>query len=75
LNSDIKNILDNCFITKYSNLFHNYLLNLSPSTREQIRKNKELNELFDLLLDYTIDASQHLDYKEAKEKEKSIDFK
>jgi len=70
---EVQDVVDNCFITKYSNLFHKYLLELSPSTREIIRSNKDLNKLFDLLLDYTIDASQHLDYKQAKEAEKNID--
>jgi len=70
---DVQDVVDNCFISKYSNLFHKYLLELSPSTRELIRSNKELNTLFDLLLDYTIDASQHLDYKLAKEASKDID--
>jgi len=70
---EVQDVVDNCFITKYSNLFHQYLLELSPSTREIIRGNKELNKLFDLLLDYTIDASQNLDYKRAKDFSKNID--
>ena len=70
---DVQDVVDNCFITKYSSLFHKYLLELSPSSREIIRNNKELNNLFDLLLDYTIDASQHLDYKQAREAAKNID--
>ena len=70
---EVQDVVDNCFITKYNNLFHQYLLELSPSTREIIRGNKELNKLFDLLLDYTIDASQNLDYKRAKEFSKNID--
>ena len=72
---DVQDVIDNCFISKYSNLFHEYLLRVSPQTRDIIRKNKDLNELFDLLLDFTIDASQHLDYKQAKEAEKNIDLK
>ena len=75
LKEDVQSVIDSCFITRYSNLFHEYLLKLSPSTRDVIRKNKDLNELFDLLLDFTIDASQHLDYKQAKEAEKNIDLK
>lgn len=70
---DVQDVVDNCFISKYSNLFHKFLLELSPESREIIRKNKELNNLFDLLLDYTIDASQHLDYKYAKEAIKEND--
>lgn len=67
---DVQDVVDNCFISKYSNLFHRYLLELTPQTREIIRGNKDLNTLFDLLLDFTIDASQHLDYKYAKEAER-----
>lgn len=70
---DVQDVIDNCFITKYSSLFNNYLQKLSPNTREIIRKNNELNEMFDLFLDFTIDASQHLDYKQAKEIEKNIE--
>jgi hypothetical protein len=72
LKKDIKDIVDSCFISKYSTLFNNYLQKLSPETRDIIRKNKELNDLFDLFLDYTIDASQHLDYLIAKESEKNL---
>jgi len=70
---DVQDVVDNCFISRYSNLFASYLRKLSPETRDIIRKNKELNNLFDLLLDYTIDASQHLDYKYAKEAIKEND--
>jgi len=71
---DVQDVVDNCFISRYSNLFASYLRKLSPETRDIIRKNKELNELFDLFLDYTIDASQHLDYMLAKAAEKEIDL-
>ena len=68
----VKEIIDSCFITKYSELFSGYLNKLTPQTRDLIRKNKELNELFDLFLDFCIDSSQHLDYLLAKEKEKEM---
>lgn len=69
---DVIDVIDSCFIAKYINLFNNYLQNLSPHTRDAIRKNKELDEMYDLFLDFIIDASQHLDYKIAKEAEKDI---
>lgn len=62
---DIKDITDGCLLVRYSGLFHKFLINLSPSTRDIIKNNKELNDLFDLMLDFTIDASQHIDYKQA----------
>jgi len=72
IKEEVKQVLDNCFITKYSNLFSKFLQELSPSTRDVIRKNKELNEMFDLFLDFILDSSQHLDYVQAKEQEKEI---
>lgn len=69
---EVKDVVDNCFITKYCNLFNEYLQKLSPHTRDSIRKNKELDEMYDLFLDFILDASQHLDYKIAKEAEKEI---
>jgi len=70
---DIQDVVEGCLLTRYSNLFSSYLQKLSPSTRETIRHNKELNELYDLFLDFTIDASQHLDYIYAKKTEKEIE--
>lgn len=74
LKKEIKHTLDKCFISYYSNLFNTYLQNLSPETRNLIRNNKELDRLFDLFLDFTIDSSQHIDYLNAKEAEKNIDL-
>ena len=73
LKKDVQDVVEHCFLSRYSSLFSEYLQKLSPSTREQIRHNKELNELYDLFLDFTIDASQHLDYLYAKRSEKEID--
>jgi len=72
---EVLDVIDRCFITKYNNLFSSFLQKLSPNTRDLIRKNKELDELFDLFLDFILDSSQHLDYKQAKEAEKNIDLK
>lgn len=58
------------FILQYNDKFTRYLQDLSPSTRELIRKNKDLDRLFDLVLDYTIDSSQKLDYMEKNWKDK-----
>ena len=72
---DVLDVIDRCFITRYNSLFSSFLQKLSPHTRDLIRKNKELDELFDLFLDFILDSSQHLDYKQAKEAEKNIDLK
>lgn len=58
------------FILQYNDKFTRFLQDLSPSTRELIRKNKDLDRLFDLVLDYTIDSSQKLDYMEKNWKDK-----
>jgi hypothetical protein len=74
IEKEIKHTLDKCFVSHYSNLFNIYLQKLSPETRNLIRNNKELDRLFDLFLDFTIDSSQHIDYLNAKEAEKNIDL-
>jgi len=70
---DTQRVLDSCLITRYNTYFTEYLQKLSPETREIIRKNKELDCLFDLFLDFILDTSQHLDYKNAKECEKNVE--
>jgi len=67
-------VVSRCFISKYYVLFSDYLQRISPHTRDQIRKNKELDELFDLFLDFIIDSSQHLDEQYIKKEEKNIDI-
>ena len=69
----IKNLTNRLFILQYSTLFNRELASLSDSTKHLIRKNKELNSLYDLFLDFIIDSSQHLDYIEAKTLEKVVD--
>ena len=68
--STIKGVTNRLFILQYSELFNKKLAGLSDSTKHIIRNNKELNDLYDLFLDFIIDSSQHLDYIEAKEKSK-----
>ena len=52
------------FILQYSEMFNRKLSSFSDSTKHIIRNNKELNDLYDLFLDFIIDSSQHLDYIE-----------
>ena len=63
----IKSVTNRLFILQYSELFNKQLAGLSDSTKHIIRKNVELNSLYDLFLDFIIDSSQHLDYTEAKD--------
>jgi len=68
----IKEIRDEMLLTKYNIDFTKFLNTLDDSTKHIIRKNKKLNEMYDLFLDFIIDSSQHLDYKEAKKAEKDM---
>jgi len=69
----MKDLKNNCFISKYCELFSRYLQKISPHTRDQIRKNKELDELYDLFLDFILDSSQHLDEQYIRKEEKELD--
>ena len=44
---------------------------MDNTTKHIIRNNKQLNELYDLFLDYIIDSSQLLDRMDAREREDS----
>ena len=70
---EVHDVVDSCFIAKYNGLFNKYIQDLSPETRETIRKHTDLDKLFDLFVDFIIDSSQHLDYKLAKAAEKDLD--
>lgn len=72
LAKELRNTTSRLFITRYSELFNRHLARLDDSTKHIIRNNKQLNELYDLFLDFIIDSSQHLDYTNAKEQEKDV---
>lgn len=55
-------VLSKLFITKYSEMFYNQLNNISSNTKLVIHNNKELDQLYDLFLDFIIDSRQYLDY-------------
>jgi hypothetical protein len=73
LAKELKNMTSRLFITRYSELFNKQLASLNDSSKHIIRKNKQLNELYDLFLDFIIDSSQHLDYTTAKEQEENME--
>lgn len=72
LAGELRNTSSRLFISRYSSLFNKFLAGLSNPTKEIIKRNKELNDLYDLFLDFIIDSSQHLDYNDAKEQEKNV---
>lgn len=58
------------FICRYSTLFNEQLAKLDNVSKHLIRNNKQLNELYDLFLDFIIDSNQHLEYNEMKKQER-----
>jgi hypothetical protein len=65
MNEHVKEVagtVDRLFISQYNALFNEYLTKVEPHTRELVRRNKELNELYDIILDFIIDSSHHLGY-------------
>jgi len=72
LAKELKNTSSRLFITRYSDLFNRNLAKLDDSTKHIIRNNKQLNDLYDLFLDFIIDSSQHLDYTDAKKRENDV---
>jgi hypothetical protein len=73
--SPIQEVSDSLLMAKFNVEFNKFLHSLDDSTRQIIRKNKKLNEMYDLFLDFIIDTSQHLDYKETKLKEDDFNNK
>jgi len=61
------------FIARYSIIFNEYLIKLNDSTKHLIRNNAQLNELYDLFLDFIIDSNQHLEYNEIKKQTSEIE--
>ena len=59
---ETESTVDRLFISQYNMLFNRYLEKVEPPTRELVRRNKELNELYDIILDFIIDSSKHLGY-------------
>lgn len=67
----LTNISHRLFLSQYNALFNEKINSINNDTRHIIRHNKQLNELYDLFLDFIIDSSQHLDYHDAKKQEQS----
>jgi len=61
------------FLTEHNEKFQRFLAKLDNNSRHIIRNNKQLNELYDLFLDFIIDSSKVLDNMEYKALKKNID--
>lgn len=72
LKESLVSCADRMFILDYNQRFNKFLQNLDQPARELIRKHKPLDDLFDLVLDYILDSSQHLDYHDTKQTSKSL---
>lgn len=73
--SDVKNASTRLLLIQHIEKFNKYLAGLDNNTKHIIRNNKQLNDLYDLFLDFIIDSSQHLEYVEAKEYTKDVENK
>jgi len=75
-NTEIENITamkDRMFIAQYADKFERHLTTLNDYTREIIRNNKQLNEFYDLFLDFILDSNQHLERKAAQERIQEVE--
>lgn len=52
---------DPFLLLNYNVKFYKFLHELDDSTKHIIRNNKQLNEMYDLFLDFVIDSSTFLD--------------
>jgi hypothetical protein len=76
-NIEIENITamkDRMFIAQYADKFERHLAALNDNTREIIRNNKQLNEFYDLFLDFILDSNQHLERKAAQERIQEVEL-
>lgn len=57
---DSKDVCDALFIARYHALFHEFLPVLDSASRHMIRNNKQLNQMYDLVLDFVLDSAHQL---------------
>lgn len=58
---DVQKVDDHFFIAKHNVKFYKFLDELDDTSKHLIRNNKQLNEMYDLFLDFIIDSSRFLD--------------
>ena len=64
---------DRVFIAQCADKFERHLAALDNNTREIIRNNKQLNEFYDLFLDFILDSNQHLEKNEVQNHTQGIE--
>jgi hypothetical protein len=57
---DVNKVCDALFIARYHALFHEFLPVLDSASRHMIRNNPQLNQMYDLVLDFVLDSAHQL---------------
>lgn len=65
---DVKKVCDALFIAQYHTLFNKFITILDSDCKHMIRNHKQLNDMYDLVLDFVIDSSHQLDYNKQTKK-------
>ena len=73
LSTEINEMKDRLFIAQYADRFERYLTSFDDNTRQLIRNNKQLNNFYDLFLDFILDSNQHLEKNDAQEYTSKLD--
>ena len=73
MKNDVSEIANRVFIAQHADKFERFLKQLNEPARHLIRKEKQLNELYDLFLDFIIDSNQHLEATDIREQENKLD--
>ena len=62
----VKELANKLFLARYHMLFEKMLQKLDANTRQVIRSNKQLDEMYDLFLDFVLDSAQQLEFVDKK---------
>ena len=67
LKEELVNVSTRFFINEQLQKFQKFLASLDDVAKHIIKNNKQLNEMYDLFLDFIIDSNNILDYIDSKE--------
>jgi hypothetical protein len=67
LKKELVNVSTRFFINEQQQKFQKFLASLDDVSKHIIKNNKQLNEMYDLFLDFIIDSNNILDYIDSKE--------
>jgi hypothetical protein len=67
LKEELVNVSTRFFINEQQQKFQKFLASLDDVSKHVIKNNKQLNEMYDLFLDFIIDSNNILDYIDSKE--------